>query len=78
MMTCEGLSELVTDYLEGRMSFWDRAKFDLHVALCPPCKAYLAQMKTTVAALGRVPNEPIPPEVQEELLKRFRDWKQPG
>jgi hypothetical protein len=33
-------------------------------------------MKQTVATLGRVPPEPIPAEIEQKLLERFRDWKQ--
>jgi anti-sigma factor RsiW len=74
-MTCQALSELVTEYLEGALSPRERADFDLHVSLCPECRRYLDQMRRTVAALGRLPPEPIPAEVEEKLLERFRDWK---
>ena len=75
-MTCQELSEIVTDYLEGAMPRPDRARFEQHLAVCPECRRYLEQMKQTVAALGRVPAEPIPAEVEAKLLERFRDWKQ--
>ena len=74
-MTCQELSEIVTDYLEGTMPLSDRVRFDLHLAVCPECRRFLEQMKQTIAALGRVPSEPIPPEVEAKLLERFRDWK---
>jgi hypothetical protein len=32
-------------------------------------------MKQTIAALGRLPQQPPPPAVREELLRRFKDWK---
>jgi len=32
-------------------------------------------MKTTIRTLGKLPSEPMPTEVREELLKRFRTWK---
>jgi len=74
-MTCQELSEIVTDYLEGAMPLRDRVRFDLHVAVCPECRRYLEQMKQTVRVVGRVPPEPIPPEIEAKLLERFRDWK---
>jgi anti-sigma factor RsiW len=74
-MTCQELSEIVTDYLEGAMPASDRARFDHHLALCPECRRYVEQMRQTVAALGRVPDEPIPAEIEAKLLERFRDWK---
>lgn len=75
MLTCRELTELVTDYLEGRLAFGQRLRFHLHIGMCRHCRAYLRQMKTTIRALGRLPQEPIPPELAEDLLQRFRNWK---
>jgi anti-sigma factor RsiW len=77
-MTCQELSEIVTDYLEGALPYPDRVRFDAHVADCPECRRYLEQMRETIAALGRVPPEPIPPAVEAALLERFRSWKRAG
>lgn len=76
MLTCRELTELVTDYLEDRLSFMDRLRFRLHVGMCPPCRAYLGQIKQTIRTLGRLPVEEIPPDVRDALLERFRNWKQ--
>ena len=57
MLTCQQLTELVTDYLEGRMSIWDRLRFQMHVGMCRRCRAYLHQMKMTVRTLGKLPQE---------------------
>lgn len=75
MLTCQELTELITDYLEDRVSFMDRLRFRLHVGMCRHCRAYLNQMKQTIRTLGRLPAESIPPDVRDELLARFRDWK---
>lgn len=75
MQSCEQVTELVTDYLEGRMSFWDRLRFRVHIRLCSACKHYICQMEHSIKTLGQLPDEPIPPEVEEELTKIFRDWK---
>ena len=75
MLTCKQLTELVTDYLEGRQSFLDRLRFEMHLGMCRHCRAYLRQMKDTVETLGKLPEESITPEVSNQLLGRFRDWK---
>lgn len=75
MLTCKELTELVTEYLEGRMPFGSRVRFQLHVGMCRHCRAYLSQMKTTVQAVGALPNDPIPLDVRDELLDRFHDWR---
>ena len=74
-MTCQELSEIVTDYLEGAMPLRDRIAFDRHLAVCPECRRYVEQMKLTIETLGEVPPEPIPPDVEAKLLESFRDWK---
>lgn len=75
MLTCKQLTELVTDYLEGRQSLLDRVRFEMHLGMCRHCRAYLRQMKGTVETLGKLPEDAIPPEVSNQLLARFRDWK---
>jgi predicted anti-sigma-YlaC factor YlaD len=75
MLTCKELTELVTDYLEGRQSFLDRLRFELHLGMCRHCRAYLRQMRVTIDTLGRLPEESIPPDVSQQLLARFRAWK---
>ena len=76
MLSCQQLTELCTDYLEGRLPFGQRLSFQLHLGMCRHCRAYLRQMRSTVATLGCLPAEPMPADVQQELLARFRDWKQ--
>ncbi len=72
MLTCQQLTEIVTDYVEGRMPFWQRAQVQLHLGMCGTCRAYLHQMRATVRTLGKLPAEPMPADVKAELLERFR------
>jgi len=76
MLSCQQLTELVTEYLEGEMSLGGRLRFQVHLGMCSHCRRYLAQMRATVNTLGQVPDEPIPDQVRDELMERFRDWKQ--
>ena len=71
MLSCRELTEIVTDYAEGRMSFWRRLEVQLHLGMCHPCRAYLRQMRLTAQTVGQLPPEPMPPDVKAELLKRF-------
>jgi predicted anti-sigma-YlaC factor YlaD len=75
MLTCQELTELVTDYLEGRLSIGQRLRFELHIGMCSHCRAYLRQMKQTIRAIGELPEDSVPPEALNQLLQRFRDWK---
>jgi anti-sigma factor RsiW len=74
-LSCQELVELVTDYLEGRLSAADRERFDAHIAGCDACTAYLEQMRMTLAALGHIPEESISVQAREELLLAFREWR---
>ena len=75
MLTCQELTDLVTDYLEGRQTFAQRLRFQMHLGMCRHCRAYLRQFKQTIPTLAQLPREPIPPDVQQALLERFRNWK---
>lgn len=74
MLTCQQLTELVTDYLENRLSFMNRVRFRVHLGMCRHCRAYLSQMKHTIRTLGKLPAKEIPADVRNELLARFRHW----
>ena len=75
-LVCREVVELVTEYLGGTLPAQDRERFDQHLANCPPCTAYLAQMKTTLelaAELGS-PSAPADDEVAQQLGDMFRRW----
>ena len=74
-MKCREMVELMTDYLEGALSARDRARFEDHIAGCDGCRAYLEQMRTTRRLAGRLPDQTIPAQIEDELLRAFRDWK---
>lgn len=74
MLTCQQLTDLVTDYLEGRLSLWQRLKFELHVGMCPHCRRFLKQMRQTREVLGHLPPVELPPDLEAELMERFEGW----
>ena len=74
-LPCQELVELVTDYLEGRLSASERLRFEAHLTGCAGCRTYLAQMRQTVRVLGRFSEESLEPEAKERLLAAFRDWR---
>ena len=74
-VTCVEFVELVTDYLEERLSAADRTRFDAHLKTCAHCQVYLDQMRQTVRTLGHRPEEALSPEALEALLAHFRRWR---
>jgi len=78
MMSCQALTQLVTDYLEGRLPLRRRLTIRLHLLMCRHCTEYLRQMRRTVETLGALPPEPMSDAVRDELLRVFeRSQRQP-
>jgi anti-sigma factor RsiW len=74
-LTCQEMVELVTNYLEGKLSRRDRRRVAKHLAVCNPCARYVAQMRETLDLLGTVPVNTLSPEAQSTLLDAFRNLK---
>ena len=74
-LTCREMVELVTDYLDDRLSDRERERFEAHVAECEGCTRYIEQMRMTITALGHIPPETISPDAERELLDAFRTWR---
>jgi predicted anti-sigma-YlaC factor YlaD len=75
-LTCQQVVELVTEYLEQTLSPQLRKQLEEHLALCPGCKTYVDQVKTTTVLLRTFAQEPVFPETKQELLAIFKQWKQ--
>ncbi len=76
-LVCREIVELVTEYLGGTLPARDRTRFEQHLATCPPCTAYLAQVRTTLdlaAELGASPPAAADDQVASQLDQMFRDW----
>jgi len=73
MLSCLELTELV-DYVERRMSFGQRLRFQLHLGLCRHCREYLRQVQRAIRVTRALRPEDVPPEVRAELLRHFRRW----
>ena len=74
-LTCAQLVELVTDYLEQRLSTRDTERFEEHISFCEGCSTYFEQMRGTIAATGRLHAGDLPAELHERLLDAFRGWR---
>jgi anti-sigma factor RsiW len=74
-ITCQEVVELVTDYLERELPHDETSLFEQHLNFCDGCEWYVEQMRTTIATVGRVREDEVPPEARDRLLQAFRDWK---
>jgi len=73
MLSCKELTELATDYLEKDQPWRERLRDQVHLSMCRHCRRYLDQMRKVIALLGRLPIEPVPPNLLEKLLPQFRE-----
>lgn len=74
-VTCRELVEIVTDYVEHRLSPTERLRFEQHLVFCEGCQVYVEQMRSTIELTGTLREEDVPVEAEEALLQAFREWK---
>lgn len=75
VIVCREAVALMADYLEGALSPRDRDRLESHLAACPHCTEYLAQLRATIDALGRVEPDDLPDEALDELVTLYRRWQ---
>jgi anti-sigma factor RsiW len=72
-ITCQEVTELVTGYIEGTLGAHETALFEQHLNFCDGCDWYVDQMRTTIAAVGRIEEADVPADMRDRLLAAFRD-----
>ena len=74
-LVCQQAVELVTAYLEGRLSRSARRRFEAHLAGCPHCTEYLAQMRKTIQLTGTLTPDDLTPQMQDDFIALYRQWR---
>jgi anti-sigma factor RsiW len=72
-ISCQEVVEVVTDYLEGRLSAEDAAIFEAHLELCDGCRWYLDQIRITIDTVGRIEDADVPPALRNTVMGAFRN-----
>jgi anti-sigma factor RsiW len=70
-IVCREFVEEVTNYLEGKLSEAEERWTEEHLAACDHCRAYLAQMRATIAALRGLRETEVDPELRERILAQL-------
>jgi anti-sigma factor RsiW len=74
-LVCREVVELVTEYLAGTLAAADRVRFDQHLSTCPPCTAYLAEVRTMLSLAAELGSAAPPDDdVARQLGDVFRRW----
>jgi predicted anti-sigma-YlaC factor YlaD len=77
-LVCQQAVELVSDYLDGVLSRAQRRRFEVHLADCPDCPEYLAQMRATIALTGSISPDSLTPLIRNELIGLYRRYRAGG
>ena len=74
-MTCKELIQLVSDYIDGNLSPEEAERFDMHLAECNGCTAYVEQFRETVRLAGTLREEDVSPAARDTLIEAFAEWR---
>ena len=75
-LVCHQAVELMSAYLDDALPPRDSTRLERHLADCPNCTEYLAQLRASIAALGRVDHEQLSDEAVDELVALYKRWQQ--
>jgi len=73
-IVCQQAVELVTSYLEGARLRAGRRRFEEHLAGCPHCTEYLAQMRKTIELTRSITSDDLTPQMPDEFIAIYRKW----
>ena len=73
--SCQQVVEVVTEYFEGALDGPERLAFEQHVAICPPCRGYLAQLRHVSRVAGTLSEDDVPERLRTSVLEAFRDLR---
>ena len=73
-IVCRQAVALMADYLDGRLPASDVLRLESHLAGCPHCSEYLAQLRVTIDALGRAEPDALTEDALDELVDLYRRW----
>ncbi len=75
MLTCREVLDFLADYVSAELPEAQRAEFERHLSVCPPCVAYLksyqATMRMGAEAFDDV-DAPPPPEALVQAILAAR------
>ena len=74
-LVCRDAVALMSDYVDDVLSGSARERLEAHLATCPHCTEYLAQIKATITASGRVEPDDLSDEALDELVTLYRRWR---
>ena len=75
VLVCREAVALMTAYLDGALSAADRSRLEAHLAACPHCSEYLAQLRVVIDASGHVEPDELDEQMLDELVELYQAWR---
>ena len=75
-LVCREAVSLMSDYIDGVLAERDRTRLDDHLADCPMCSEYLAQLRATIDALGHAEPDDLTDDALDEFVALYRQWRE--
>jgi hypothetical protein len=70
--SCETITELIADYLNGRLDGNLGREFEAHLRICPDCVSFLNTYRKTATLGASISAGDIPPKMRENVLAFLR------
>ena len=74
-LACRQAVALMSDYVDGHLTPTDSKRLERHLARCPHCAEYLAQLRVTIDALGRATPDALDDDALDEFVTLYRHWR---
>jgi anti-sigma factor RsiW len=74
-LVCREAVELVTAYLDEALDPEQRAALERHLAGCPHCHEYFAQIQAVRQTAARVEPEDLPADARRDLMALYVQWR---
>jgi anti-sigma factor RsiW len=74
-LVCRDAVALMSTYLDGTLTGGDRTRLEAHLADCPHCSEYLAQLRVTIDALGTADTIDLSDGAVDDLVALYRRWQ---
>lgn len=73
-LQCRHAIELMSAYLDGQLPTSDRERLEHHFEGCPECIEYLAQLRITITATGKIKADALSDQALDDLVAVYRRW----
>lgn len=74
-LVCRNAVALMTNFIEGRLSSNDERRLTEHLAACPHCSEYLAQLRVTIKVAGEATPDDLSDDALDAFVDIYRQWR---